>query len=300
MDEQTYQKYVHAGKIAAAARNLGVELIKEEVPFLDLTNRVEQFIYEQGAGLAFPVNIAVNTLAAHFTPLSTDTMCFKKGDLVKLDVGAHIDGFIADTAVTVEVGTHNNRDLIEASADALNQAIHHIRPGRDLGEIGKLIEQAITSYGFKPIENLTGHSMKRFELHSGVSVPNVDAGLTRCTPKVGDVLAIEPFATNGGGRVISGSGSNIYLCTPSVKSKFIRDEKIKKSLNMLTATFSTLPFAQRWCTSLFHDSTDIILKKLSYHHLIRQYPQLVEVKNGFVSQKEHTVIVTEDGCTVIT
>ncbi|MEM0467489.1 MAG: type II methionyl aminopeptidase [Candidatus Thermoplasmatota archaeon] len=300
MDDQTYQKYRKAGKIAAAARDLGVEIIREKVSFLEVVQRVEQFIQQQGAGLAFPVNISVNTLAAHFTPLSTDSLCFKRGDVVKLDVGAHVDGYIADTAVTVEVGTTNYRELIRASEQALNQAIQHIHPGSDLGAVGKVIEQTITSYGFKPIENLTGHSMKEYELHAGMSVPNINAGMTRCAPKVGDVLAIEPFATTGAGRVVSGQGSNIYLCTPSLKSRFIRDDKIKQSFQKLKATFSTLPFAHRWCLNLFHDSTDSVLKKLSYYGLIRQYPQLVEAKKGIVSQKEHTVIVTENGCTVIT
>lgn len=300
MDDQIYEKYQRAGKIAAAARSLGADAIKEGVSFLDIVNRIESHIKKEGGSIAFPVNIAVNDLAAHFTPLKNDIISFQKGDLVKLDVGAHVDGYIADTAITIEVGTNMHQDLIKASDDALNQALQQVKPGHDLSEVGTAIEQTIVSYGYKPIENLTGHSMNHYELHSGMSVPNVSKGITRCVPKIGDVLAIEPFATSGSGHVISGKGSNIYLCMPSLKSRFVRDDKIKHAFAVLKNSFSTLPFAHRWCEPLFHDSTDMMLKKLSFHGLIRHYPQLVEAKNGLVSQKEHTVIVTEEGCKVIT
>ena len=114
MDDAVYEKYKLAGNIAAQARNFGVDLIKPGVSFLDVANSVESKILKSGAGLAFPVNISINEIAAHFSPRHDETLVFKKGDVVKLDVGAHIDGFIADTAVTVEVETHNYDDLIKS------------------------------------------------------------------------------------------------------------------------------------------------------------------------------------------
>jgi methionyl aminopeptidase len=224
---------------------------------------------------------------------------FKKGDVVKLDVGTHIDGYIADTAVTVELETHLYNAMIRASDDALTKVIDVLTTHLPLSEAGKTIQNTITSYGYKPIENLMGHGLGRYELHSGVSIPNVGAFGGKTTLNDGDVVAIEPFATNGAGHVISGQGSNIYLCKDSIKAKFIRDNKSKVLFDKIRTHFGTLPFAQRWYHDVF-PKEDLAMKKLSILGVMRHYPQLVEAKGGIVTQKEHTVIVREDGCEVIT
>ena len=226
-------------------------------------------------------------------------MTFKKGDVVKLDLGAHIDGYIADTAVTVEVETHNYDDMIKASSDGLDAAIDLMKAGVNLFEVGKAIQKTITSYGYKPIDNLTGHSMQRYVIHAGLSVPSVPDMLHKGKPKAGDVLAIEPFATNGAGHVISGDGSNIYLCKNTFNPRLIRDKKIKIIFSQMKNKFKTLPFAQRWFEKLFSNS-NITLRKLAFLGLIKQYPQLIDAKKGIVTQREHTVILNDDGCEVIT
>ena len=101
MDDAIYEKYKRAGKIAAEARDHGVGLVKAGASFLEVANHIESRMLEKGAGIAFPVNISINEIAAHYSPRHDDILVYKKGDVVKLDVGAHIDGYIADTAVTV-------------------------------------------------------------------------------------------------------------------------------------------------------------------------------------------------------
>lgn len=300
MDDDIYEKYRCAGEIAVEARDYGAELIKPGVRFLDVVNNVESRITKCGAGLSFPVNISINEIAAHFSPRHDDTLVFKKGDVVKLDVGSHIDGYIADTAVTVEVGSNKYGEMIKASSEALENAINHVKAGVDLSEVGKIVEDTIKSYGYRPIDNLTGHSLQQYMLHSGLSVPSVANTSHRVKPKVGDVLAIEPFATNGAGHVIAGAGSNIYLCNQSFRSKIIRDNRSKMMFNKISSRFDTLPFAQRWCQKLMSDGVDPTLKRLSFLGLIKHYPQLIDSKGGIVTQKEHTVIVKEKGCEVIT
>ena len=299
MEEDVYKKYKLAGKIAADARDYGAELIKPGVSFLEVANKVESKIKENGAGLAFPVNISINEIAAHYSPTHDDTLAFMKGNVVKLDVGAHVDGYIADTAVTIEVETNKYDKMINASSEALEVAIESMKPNADLSEIGKSISETIKSYGYKPIDNLTGHSLKQYNLHSGLSVPNVAELFNKSMPKEGDVLAIEPFATDGKGHVISGDGSNIYLCEKSFKSKVIRDNRSKLLFNRVHSNFKTLPFAERWCEKLF-SNCEFALKRLTFSGLLMQYPQLVDAGQGIVTQKEHTVIITEDGCEVTT
>ncbi len=300
MDEDIYEKYRRAGKIAAEARKLGTRLIKPDVRFLDVVNKVESKILTSGAGIAFPVNIAINEIAAHYSPRHDDMLVFNKGDVVKLDVGSHIDGYIADTAITVEVASNKYEKMIKASSEALENAISLMKAGVDLSGVGKIVEETITAYGFKPIDNLTGHSLKQYELHSGLSVPNIANTSQIIRPKAGEVLAIEPFATNGAGHVTAGVGSNIYLCNKSFRSRFIRDNRSQIIYNKMMRKFRTLPFAQRWCHNLISSGVDPTLKRLSFLGVIKHYPQLIDAKGGIVTQKEHTVIVNEGGCEVIT
>ena len=300
MDDDVYEKYQRAGKIAAEIRDYGAGLIKTNASILNVADSVESRIVEKGAGVAFPVNISVNEIAAHYTPRHDDKLVFKKGDVVKLDVGVHVDGFIADTALTVEVETNEYEDMIKASSDALDAAIDMMKAGVNLGDVGKKIEETIKSYSCKPVENLTGHSLECYNLHSGISVPNVSTKLGRVKPRDGDVLAVEPFATNGKGHVISGKGSNIYLCNKSFRSRFVRDERSKIMFKKMKAEFKSLPFSQRGCKKIFPNTADIILRRLSFLSVLKHYPQLVEQNHGIVTQKEHTVILKDDGCEVTT
>jgi len=300
MDDETYEKYRRAGKIASEARDYGAKLIKPGVSYLKVANSIELKITNKDAGIAFPVNISLNNIAAHYSPKHDDKLVFKKGDVIKLDVGVHIDGYIADTAMTVEVENNEYNDMIKASSDALEEAINLMKPGVNLRDIGKKIQETIKSYGYQSIDNLTGHSLECYNLHSGISVPNVATKFGGLKPKEGDVLAIEPFATNGKGHVISGKGSNIYLCNKSIKSRFVREQRSKIIVKKIKSEFKTLPFAQRWCNDLFSNSADIILKRLSFLGAIKHYPQLLEQNNGIVTQKEHTVILRDKGCEVTT
>jgi methionyl aminopeptidase len=300
MNDTIYDNYKRAGKIAADARDYGVTLLKPGARFFDIATKIENKIKKNGASLAFPVNIALNTLAAHYSPRHDDQSIFKRGDIVKLDVGAHINGYIADTATTVELETHVYDTMIQASNEALNKAINALNTEIPLSEVGKTIENTIIAHGYKPIHNLMGHGLKQYELHSGISIPNVGSLGAKTKLKDGDVVAIEPFATNGAGHVIAGEGSNIYLCTNSLKAKFIRDSKTKYLFEKINTKYKTLPFSERWCYDMFPNSSNIALKKLSFLGLVKHYPQLVEAKGGMVTQKEHTVIIKEDECEVIT
>lgn len=299
MDEEVYEKYMQAGKIASKAREYGADLVKPGVSYLEICKRVEGKIKQLGAELSFPTNISVNDIAAHFTPRNDDKHIFKKGDLVKIDVGTHIDGYIADTAKTVEVGSDKYSELINASSEGLKVAIKNMKPGVRLSDIGKKVQEKISSFGFKPIDNLTGHSLKKYVLHSGLSVPSVHDITNRFKPHVDDVIAIEPFATNGAGHVVSGEGSNIYRCNKSLRSRLIRDKKSKIMFQRYKKRFKSLPFSQREAEKYFKNS-DSILRKLSFLGYLKHYPQLIEQKNGLVSQRENTVIITKDGCEVTT
>ncbi len=295
MDSEIHDNLIKAGGIAKAARDYAKTRVKEGVLLLDLAEDTENFIRQKGAEPAFPINLALNDAAAHFTPTHDDKIKFEKGDLVKIDVGVHVDGYVGDTAVTVEVGSNNWSDMVRATKEALDSAIGLMKPNARLDDIGGAIQRVIEAYGFSPVENLTGHSMERYKLHAGLSVPNV-MGQETGTMKCGDVIAIEPFATNGTGRVDGKKGGNIYRL---VRPRQIKGKDLAALVSHINENYRTLPFSERWCFR-FDRKAKPHIRKLTKTGIIHSYPILRDVGEGMVAQSEHTVIITESGCEVIT
>jgi methionyl aminopeptidase len=293
MDEIVYKKYRKAGKISRGALEYGISLIEENKKYLEVAEKVEKYIADKGAKPAFPANISVNEVAAHYTPSINDDSIFAKGDVVKLDVGAHVDGWIGDNAATIEVGTNDRREMIDSCDEALNAAINLIEPGVSISEIGSVIEKKIEEKNFLPISNLTGHSLDKYQLHAGLSIPNI-GNKNGHELKEGDVIAIEPFATNGIGRVKDWKNGNIYSFR---EYKPVRDPIARKILRSVKNR--RLPFASRWLYDIAPNPR-LAISMLSAKGLIIPYKILVEEGNGIVAQSENTVIVTNDGCDVTT
>ncbi|KYK30107.1 MAG: hypothetical protein AYK23_04680, partial [Candidatus Proteinoplasmatales archaeon SG8-5] len=270
-------------------------LVREDAALLELAEFVESMIVELGGQLAFPVNISLDSQAAHFTPSSKDRLKFKAGNIVKLDLGVHVDGHIADTAATVEVGGNRAAELIQAAEHALQATIEAVKPGITTGDLGAIIEQVIESRGFTPVSNLSGHLLKPYNLHAGLSIPNIRDGSTGKLEQ-GMAVAIEPFATNGAGRVAGRKSGNIYR---QIRDRGHADPGINECIGFITREFKGLPFSERSIAGEFKNS-DKLLRKLLRFGVISTYPVLKDIKGGMVSQAEHTVIVTKNGCRVTT
>jgi len=287
--EDIIEKYREAGRILKIVRAEAADMIKVGNSLLEVAEFVEKKTIELGGRPAFPCNISRNQEAAHATPKAGDQDVFGN-DMVKLDLGVHVDGYIADSAITVDLS--GNSDLVKASEEALAAAIDIMKPGISTGEVGAAIEERIRSYGLNPITNLTGHGLSQYEAHDNPSVPNkhVEGGVIL---KEGDVLAIEPFATNGTGLVHDGSWAEIYSL---IKKKPVRLPAVRNVLKQVEA-YRELPFAKRWLES---DKLEFSLIQLEKAGILHSYPVLVESAGGLVSQAEHTVIITRDGCEVTT
>jgi len=295
MDEAVRQKLRLAGKVAAGARAVGVSLCKEGAPLLDIAEKIEAHMRSHGAPPAFPTCLSIDHIAAHYSPIHDDRLTLKRGNVVKLDLGAQVDGYIADTAVSVEIGTRNWTDLVKASEQALETAIEVCRPKTPTRLIGAAIERAIESYGFKPISNLTGHTIERYNLHAGKSVPNV-GGLGDEVVESGDTLAIEPFSTNGAGKVEGRKSGNIYRL---LSTREVTPPSLNEFLQNIQKSFRTLPFSERWAHAL-DAKAPAYLGRLLRSGRIMTYESLLDVGRGMVAQTEHTMIVDGGGVEVTT
>ncbi|AGK61995.1 methionine aminopeptidase, type II [Archaeoglobus sulfaticallidus PM70-1] len=287
--EEIHEKTIEAGKILKTVKEEVKPLVKPGVKLLEVAEFVENRIRELGGEPAFPCNISINSDAAHFTPKKGDTREFNEGDIVKLDIGAHIEGIIADTAITIDLG--DNDDLVKASENALKRAIEEIHAGVDTAVIGRVIESEIREFGFRPVVNLTGHGLLPYIAHAPPSILNY--GTERGVKlEEGMVIAIEPFATDGAGKVGERGETEIFSL------KAIRPVRMKKAKALLKEIekYKTLPFAKRW----LENASDIVIGQLVRAGVLRGYPVLTEIAKGLVSQAEHTVIVEEDGARIVT
>lgn len=295
--EEKIEKLFKAGKIAQEIKKEVLRLIKPGASLYEIAEFVEKRSVELGGKPAFPCNLSINELAAHYTPYNGDETVLKEGDYLKVDLGVHLDGYIADTAFTVRVGMEDD-ELIEASKEALENAISVIKAGVKINEIGKVIEETIRGYGFNPIVNLSGHVIERYKLHTGISIPNIYRPHDNYELNEGDIVAIEPFATTGAGQVIEAPPTLIYMY---IRDRPVRLPQARNLLSYVKKNFSTLPFAYRWVQDLMPEAQlRLALVQLEKAGALYGYPVLKEIRGGLVSQAEHTVIVEKDGALITT
>lgn len=336
LDDEEIQTYREVGKLTAEIREKAREMVTPGQQLLTVAEEVEKMIREEGAQPAFPCNLSINEKAAHYSPHDEDETEIEEGDLVKIDIGAHIDGYIADTATTVFVegeegeekkdeasedenqegeekeepgkgsveekdGTEKEKkkekDMVESVEHVLEEAIKAVEPGIDVGEIGSVIEKTAEEFGYSPISNLTGHNLKRYSLHGGISIPNVEEE-TGDELEVGDVIALEPFITDGEGKVEDMPEVYIFRCLEDAN---VSGRMAQQTFRKIKSKYGSLPFAERWLAEdLSRIRLQMTLRELIGSKALHPYYVLKEVDDCKVAQAEHTMIVTDEGCELTT
>ncbi len=292
------EDYLKAGGIAAKVRERvrSKNWVGETV--YDICEEVEGEIRRLGAKCAFPVNTSINEVAAHYTAEPNDPLTIKENDLVKIDLGAQVNGYIADTAVTVNYDPRYDY-MVSAAEGALKAALGIAKDGLKISEMGKAIEQSVKQSGCLPISNLSGHSLDQYTIHAGKSIPNIWS-MSFDTLAGSSAYACEPFVTtrDGSGFVRNGKSRNIYTL---ISRKNTKNKEADELSEYIWKNFNMLPFALRWILADYKEERarellQILIKK----KIVREYPVLVEVMGQKVAQAEHTFIPGENGITVTT
>ena len=295
MNKKYRDNFLKAGQLAGEVRAYGKSLIKKGSSYNEVISKINQKIIELGAYPAFPPQIALNDVAAHFLAWPGKDIVFDD-QVVKLDVGVCYEGAIGDCAVTIDL-SGKFTGLVDAVEAALLAAENCLEVGFPIRNIGKIIAETISTHSFKPVKNLCGHGLGYHKVHTSPSIPNYDDG-EKGTIKPGMSFAIEPFATNGKGLIYEQGKPAIFSQT---MPRF-RGSSNAKSLLSMIKTFKGLPFA-------IHDllggelnlaEVESGLKELEKSGVITGYPPLVEVLHGMVAQAENSVLVDNDGKVVIT
>jgi methionyl aminopeptidase len=292
------EMFAKSGRILAQVREFAQTIPLAGRSVLEVCEQVEGKIRSLGADAAFPCNVGINEVAAHYTSPWNDASAIPAGSIVKVDFGVALDGFVTDTALTVSLNPAYDSMKVAAES-ALQEALAAVAPGRKLSEIGEVVERCIQRYGFKPIRNLTGHKIDRYTIHAGKSVPNV-SGMESGRFEVGEVYAVEPFVTSkaADGTVRDGDAAYIYRF---LKVKGAKSKSAVKLAEFIRDTYRTLPFASRWAHNSWSGSDfSEAFEELVKRRCIVGYPVLVEASGQVVAQAEHTIIVTKNGCQVLT
>ncbi|MGA2385861.1 MAG: type II methionyl aminopeptidase [Candidatus Bathyarchaeia archaeon] len=298
-DREEIEKFRLSGRILRETREEMKNHVKENMLIIDVCEKTEALIRAKGGKPAFPCNVSINEVTAHYTSPPGDTSRIPEGSTVKVDLGVQVDGYVTDTAFTACFNSEG-RAMANTAEAALKVAIENIHGDMALGKIGGLIETTIRNRGFKPISNLTGHSVGRYLIHAGLSIPNVAETLSLAKVKAGEVYAIEPFVTlpDAVGRVDDSPQYTIYRL---LKAKSVKSKSAKKLLKHIEVNFRTLPFAERWLIGVVpKEQHGAAFKELLSSKAIMSYPVFVEVSKKPVAQAEHTLLLNAEGCEVLT
>ncbi len=287
MEKSDEEKFILAGRIAAEAREEAMRIARPGMKILDLAEAIEKLIQKKSAKPAFPVNISIDDVAAHYTPIHQDSREVKEGEVVKIDIGVHVDGYIGDLAATY---CSEKNGLIAAAEKALAEAVRIVKPGTRVSEIGNLIEETAENLGYGVIVNLTGHGIEKDNFHAGPTIPNIRNNIPYELEE-GDVIAIEPFICERKGHVKETGTTEIFRY---LQDRPVRMAESRRILEMAKNEFLSLPFAKRWlCRHFSPLKISLALKELQAVNALEAHPVLKEGAGMKIAQAEHTVIVKD-------
>ena len=285
---ENIEDWKKAGKIAAEALMFGKSLIKPGAKLVEVSDEIEKKIDELGGKPAFPAQISCDHIAAHYCADPGDEIVFEK-QVACLDVGVHINGAIGDCACTVDLSGKYSK-LVEAAEKALENAINAVKVGVTLGEIGKAIQETISSFGFSPVKNLSGHALSPYNIHDKPTIPNFDTG-DKTPLEKGTVIAIEPFATTGAGMIYETDRANIFAVVNPKPVRSMITRQVMKALQQ----YEGMPFTTRWLAKKFPlPKVNFALREMLNLEIIKQFPPLPEKEKGIVAQAEKTLLVDDE------
>ena len=296
VDEHALDCTRRAGRIASQCREWAREAIQPGVLLRDVLEGIEARIRAAGAQPAFPAQTSRNAIAAHYCSAPDDETRYEEGDCVKVDLGVHVDGYIADTACTVDLSADARwEQLILASREALEAAIATIEPGLPVGEVGAVVERAILARGFEPVRNLTGHGLARWKVHTPPQIPSY-AERGGGTFQAGQVVAVEPFACTGRGYIRERGRAEVFMMQgPPLRAKGL-DKEVLRAIQ----SWRGLPIARRYFREFDPERVEETISKLARQGVLHRYPPLVEEPDVMVAQSEHSLYIGPDGVEILT
>lgn len=315
-DSHSYDKYENmlqdlrkAAEIHKKVRNYARQFLTPGQDLLEFCNKLEEKNRELSQsqdysnGIGFPTGASINHCAAHFTPTIGDNIKLTNNDVLKVDFGTHVNGWIIDSAFTHSFDPKYDK-LLEAAQEATNTGIKEAGIDARLGEIGGAIQETMESFEIeldgktvpiKSVKNLGGHNIQPYKIHAGKYIPCIKTN-DNTKMEEGEVYAVETFATTGSGIVREHEPTSHFMKNINAPYSNLKHKVSKKLLSHINKKYNTLPFCDKWLqqdkTSGFHK---IGLEELCKQQIITKYPPLYDVRGSYVAQFEHTIVLKPSG-----
>jgi len=300
MNEHEFECYKKAGQIASEVKKFIFDYVQSGMKLIDIARAIDSKIVELGGEWGFPVNLSIDKVAAHYTPDPSDDSV--ASGLLKVDFGVAIDGYIADTAISLDLteeGRH--KDMIDLNQKILNNITQKICKGTEVREVGNTAQDTLeewndkndTSYSI--IKSLSGHSLDKDTIHAGLTISNYRNENRRELSNM--AFAIEPFVTTGVGDIYEGKGGGIYALQADEP---VRDRDAREILRYVKEKFKSRPFCLRWLEGKGFNKLRYVLSMLVKQGILHEYPMLIEKSKAPVSQVENTFVVRGDEVVVST
>ncbi|KAK9699148.1 hypothetical protein RND81_08G155800 [Saponaria officinalis] len=310
-------KYKSAAEILNKALHLVVSECKPKAKIVELCEKGDAYIIEQTGntyknvkkkierGVAFPTCISVNNVVGHHSPLASDESVLEEGDVVKVDMGCHIDGFIATVAHThvIQEGpvTGRKADVIAATNTAAEVALRLVRPGKKNKDVTDAIQKVAAAYDCKIVEGVLSHQLKQFVIDGNKVVLSVSSPEMRVDDaefEENEVYAIDILASTGDGKpkMLDEKQTTIYKRAVD-KNYHLKMKASRFIFSEINQKFPIMPFSAR---ALEEKRARLGLLECVNHDLLQPYPVLHEKPGDYVAHIKFTVLLMPNGSDRIT
>ncbi|KAI0828961.1 peptidase M24A methionine aminopeptidase [Trametes gibbosa] len=302
--ETTYNNIRRGAEVHRQVRQYVRKIIKPGMRMIDIADAIENgtrtLVEENGleSGVGFPTGLSLNHCAAHYSPNPGDTLVLGEKDVLKVDIGVHVKGRILDSAFTLTFDP-TYETLLEAVKAATDTGVREAGIDVRLGELAGYIQETMESYEVevngkmlpvKPIENLSGHSIKPYQIHGSKSVLLVKND-DQTKMEEGEYFAIETFGSTGRGKVIEQGECSHYARMVDAPHVPLRLTSAKSLLKSINKNFGTLPFCRRYLERAGESKYLLALNHLVSQGIVQDYPPLCDVRGSMTAQFEHTILL---------
>ncbi|KIW74624.1 methionine aminopeptidase 2-1 [Fonsecaea pedrosoi CBS 271.37] len=313
-DDSFLQNYRKAAEAHRQTRQWVQECVKPGHTLLEVAEGIENSVrallghtgLEPGdslkAGMGFPTGLCLNNQVAHYTPSpGQKDVVLQQDDILTVDFGVHINGWIVDSAFTMAFD-HTHDDLLAAVKDATNTGIKTAGVDVRISDVSAAIQEAMESheveirgktFPVKPVRNLSAHDIKQYRIHGGKSIPFVKNS-DQTKMEEGEVFAIETFGTTGRGYVVDDVGVYGYgLNHDAPLSTPLSLASARRLHRTIRENFGTIPFCRRYLERLGVERYLAGMNSLVSNGIVECYLPLMDTPGSYSAQFEHTILLRE-------
>jgi curved DNA binding protein len=310
-------KYMAAAEIANKALLLAIESCKAGADIFDICQEVDKFVEEQAGksynkgknkiekGSAFPCCITVNELVGHFSPLKPESTTLKDGDLAKVDLAVHIDGFVASTAHTFLIGAAVAADdkrakVVHSAWTAAEAILRCVQVGKTNAECTNVIRKCADEFGCNPVQGVLSHQMKKHIIDGTQSIINCETQDDKVDDfefGLNEVYCLDLVMSSGEGKPKESELRTTVFKRALENNYVLKTQKARQFLAEVGKKYPTLPFSLR----AFDETIGRVgVSEANRHELLHSYPILHEKPGEYVAHFKYTVLLLPGGTKKIT